>query len=361
MTFYYILWFVFYVLGVACLFSKKKIPSVVIISLLIVVAFCVGFRVDVGSDWEGYVSFYNTNTPPDGRDILEMEPLYRLSRNVFFSLGLSYQFFFFVFSFISMYALIRVAKSFKVDNTPLVLLVYISLSFCAFQLNLMRIGIMCSCVWIALSYRSESLIKTLIWLAIGTGFHFLCLAIAPIALVSDKNISLKWFIIIICISLIALLSNIGIKIVDSIPYLSTLGRASDYLDPDSSFRNGRGITVGLLFNIFFCTYLRIKYKGKYENESRIRILINMMLGAIVFASWFNGLGIIAQRGGQCMNVSLCFVWAIFLAERHNYNRIVWVALLSAYLLFFYMKNFSSEGLEERNIVPYKIENASIIR
>lgn len=361
MTFYYILWIVFYLLGVTCLFARKKLPPSAIVFLLIIVALSVGFRVNVGSDWGGYVSFYNTNTPPDGRDILEMEPLYRLSRNLFFYLGFSYQFFFFVFSFLSMYALVRVAKSFRVDNTPLVLLVYISLSFCAFQLNLMRIGIMCSCVWIALSYRNESLIKTLIWLAIGAGFHFLCIAIVPIVLISYKNIPLKWFIIIICVSLVALLTNIGIKIVDSIPYLSSLGRASDYLDPDSSFRNGRGITVGLIFNIIFCTYLRIKYKRRYIEDYRIRILINMMLGAIVFACWLNGLGIIAQRGGQCMNVSLCFIWTIFLADRRDVGRIVWVALLSAYLLFFYMKNFSSEGLDERNIVPYRIETAGIMR
>lgn len=356
MTFYYILWVVFYVLGVACLFSKKKIPSVVIISLLIVVAFCVGFRVDVGADWESYVVYFNTNTPGDGRDVVEMEPLFRLSRDLFFLLGLSYQCFFFVFSLFSLYALVRVANSFNVTNTPLVLLVYISLSFCAFQLNLMRIGIMCSCVWIALSYRNKSMIKTLVWMAIGTGFHYLCLAILPIVLFSNKVIRAKWFLIIIGVSFVALLTNIGIKVVDSIPLLSTLGRASNYLDPESSFRNGNGVTIGLLFNMFFCTYLRVKYHKQYTDNPNMRVLINLMLGAIVFSCWLNGLGIIAQRGGQSMNVALCFIWPYFLAKKHGGDRIAWTFILTAYLLLFYMKSFDSTV--DRNLVPYRIEAAS---
>ena len=358
MFFYYFLWLIFYLLGIVCVFSRKKLPVPFMVILLFFVAFCVGFRVDVGADWESYVLFYNTNMPGDGRDVLEMEPLFRLLRDLFFSLGLSYQFFFFFFSFFSLVALVKVAKSFNVDNYPLVLLVYISLSFCAFQLNLVRIGIMCSCLWMAMSYRSENLVKTLIWLAIGTGFHYLCLAILPIVFIANKELDSKWFVIIIGVSFIVLLTNFGVKIVDSIPNLATLGRASDYLDPDSSFRNGNGITVGLLFNMFFCIYLRVKYSKQYKVDPKFRILINVVLFAIVFSCWLNGLGIIAQRGGQSMNTSLCFIWALILARKQNEKRIVWVAVLTVYLLLFYMKNFSSE---DRNLVPYRIEMTSIYR
>lgn len=358
MAFYYFLWLFFYVLGIACVFSRRKLPIPFMAIILVVVAFCVGFRVDVGADWESYVLFYNTNMPGDGRDVLEMEPLFRLSRDLFFSLGLSYNFFFFFFSFFSLFALFKVSKSFDVDNYTLVFLVYISLSFCAFQLNLMRIGIMCSCLWMALSYRNESLLKTLIWMAIGTGFHYLCLVTLPIVLIANKELPSKWFIIIMGVSFIALLTNIGVKIVDSIPFLSTLGRASDYLDPDSSFRNGNGITVGLLFNMSFCTYLRLKYSKQYKDAPKYRTLINMVLFAIVFSCWLNGLGIIAQRGGQSMNTALCFIWPLILAKKQKEKRILWVVVLTAYLLLFYMKNFNSE---DRNLVPYRIEMASIYR
>ena len=348
-------------MGVFFLFSKTKPKYIVTLLLLFLVAFCVGFRVDVGSDWEGYVSYYNTNQPPDGRDILEMEPLFRLSRYLCYSLGLSYQCFFLIFSYLSLFAFIKVSRNFGIRNYYLVLQVYISLSFCAFQLNLMRIGIMCSCVWLALSYRNESLLKTLLWMAVGTGFHYLCLAILPIVLFANKNFSSKWYLIIISSSFVALITNIGVTIVDSIPFLSTLGRASDYLDPDSSFRNGNGITIGVLFNIAFCAYLRIVYKELYDKDRTFKLLINVMLGAIVFTCWLNGLGIIAQRGGQSMNVALCYIWPVFLSRKTKDRRVIWTLILTVYLLLFFMKSFSPDGLDERNLVPYRIEIASLLR
>ena len=361
MTFYLLLWTSFYLLGVFYLFLKKKPPFMLIVLMLVIVAFCVACRVNVGADWAGYVEFYNTNQPEDGRELIEFEPLFRASRNVLYALGFSYQFFFFVFSFFSMYALVRVSKSFGVDNYFLVLIIYISLTFCSFQLNLFRIGIMCSCMWIALSYRKDSLWKTIVWMIIGSGFHYLGLLFLPLVFVVHVNIKTLWYVIIITASIIALFTNLGIKIVDSIPFLATLGRASDYLDPDSSFRKGNGVTVGLLFNIAFCIFLRYKYKKQYEADVNMRILLNMMLGAIIFSFCINGFGIIAQRGGQSMNVALCYSWSLFLTGLKKERRLIWLMLFTSYLVLFYIKNIGTKSETERMLIPYKIEVASLIR
>ena len=143
--------------------------------------------------------------------------------------------------------------------------------------------------------------------------------------------------------------------------LFSVGRASNYLYPDSSFRNGNGITVGLLFNIFFCVFLRLKYVIIYKEDIGIRILLNMMLGAIFFSCWLNGLGIIAQRGGQSMNVALCFMWTLFLTNQKGGKKIIWYTFFVAYLLMMYMRPFTMEGLEERMLLPFKFVPSSLFR
>ena len=68
-----------------------------------------------------------------------------------------------------------------------------------------------------------------------------------------------------------------------------------------------------------------------------------------------------MRGGQSMNLALCFVWPLLLDGKQKGKKLIWVALFTAYLLLFYMKNFSNDPYNERLLVPYNVEISSIFR
>lgn len=380
MAFYIITWAVFYLLSLFFLLTRRRAKKVKVngaakrkrrwkirvddalaILALAVLAFFVACRNNVGADWGGYVSFYNTGEMADGRDILQMEPLFRLIRTVLYGMGFSYQVFFFVLSFLSLYALYRVSRSFGAKNGFIVLIVYISLYLYSFQLNLVRTGIMCSCVWIAMSYRKDSLWKALIWMLVGAGFHYLGLLCIPFLFIADKPLSRKGFIILIVLSVLALLSNIVGRIVDSVPVLSSIERVGDYLSSES-FRTGHGLSIGLLFNMAFCIYMRFRFDVMYEKDTRMCIMINMLLFAIVLTGCLNGLGIIAQRFGQCLTVAIGFMWSFFLTSiRKVKPLLLWTALFTVYLLLFYSKTFDPLYIADRPVLPYLVDSFHLFR
>lgn len=360
MTFYILLFLTFYIGGIFFYIKDIRLSLRAVLIPISIVAYFVACRVNVGSDWQGYVDFYNYGLNTDGRDTNEIEPLFRLSRVLFYAIGLSYQGFLFVFSILSMFSICYIAKLFRLDNYMLVFLVYVSLHFCFLQLNVVRTGIMVSCVWLAFAYKEDSLFKSFVWILIGVGFHFLALIYIPLLFIIDKRMSRKTFIILIFLSFFVVTFKLGTIFIENIPLLSELGRASMYLDPDSSKRQQEyGITIGLLLNILLCLYARFKYNEDYVTNEKVSILVNVMLYTILLVCILNSFPILVERGGRTLNLVTCFFWPFLLSKVKRPFRWYWLVPFTVYLVLYYGK--SLDAGDERMLIPFRYEISSFLR
>ena len=363
MFFYYALFFVFYCLGIKAYLTDKDVSTGVMSIILAIVSYFVACRVDVGADWAGYVSFYYYKEIGEGRDFLEIEPLFRLSRDIMFNCGLSHQGFLFFFSFLSLMALVFVAKKFRVTNVSLVLLVYIALFFCHNQLNVLRTCIMASFVWVGFSCLETNLKKSILYILLGAGFHIIAIVYIPLLFLINRYYSKKTYLIIIIVSLVLIIFSFGTMIIDHIPVLSSLGRASNYLDPESHFREQEyGISLGYIFNIVICLFFRYKYNNEYQENGAVKIVLNIFLVNLFLVGFLNGFPVLIERVCSTMNFALCFIWPCLLSHVQGKNKWYWIIPFTVYLILFYNKSFNTVDVWGDNcLVPFKFEIASFFR
>ena len=362
MTFYYVLWGTFFILSLPYLNNnKRESPFILLLLLIIPVAYLIACRVDVGADWGNYVSLYNTGETLTGEDT-RFEPLFKLSRLIFYPLGFSYQGYFFVFTLLSMYAIAKVARGLGVKNLFFAYLVYISTIFCPYYLNTFRSCLMATCIWISFLKKSQGNTNdSIFWCLVGGGFHYIGLAFLPILYLIDRQYKKKFVVSAVVLSYIVLILNLGAKLIEAIPQLGTIERLAMYTDVSNVTEYG--ISMGAIFNLCVFMFCYFKYQESYEKDTRFRVVLNALFIVMVFSALFNAFGTIVSRFGQVLNMSLIFVWPI-LFERIN-NKIIRFSLLApviVYLIMYYNKSFViSEILGYSTIVPFKFEVASFFR
>lgn len=359
MTFYYILWAVPFFFSLLYIYDSKRKPMLSVpIVLIAVVSFFVACRVDVGADWYNYVSLYKTGKTLSG-EFERFEPLFMLSIKVLNFLRVSYQGFFFILSFLSMSSLMIIAKKFGIKNYYFVFLIYVSSIFCSYQLNTIRSGLMCVCVWIAFLMKSKGdLNKSILWCLIGVGFHYLGLAFIPVLFIIDRPYKKEFVLVAIALSYIAMFVNVGGYIVNMFPMLNDFERVSTYFDVSDSPEYG--ISVGSLFNLSVFLYCFFKYQDHYRIDLRFRIVLNAMFIVILFSGFFNSYVTIVSRFGQVLNLSLIFVWPMLFEKIPKREfRIALIIPVAVYLMLYYNRAFKvNEVLGYSLIVPFKFELAS---
>ena len=181
MLIYWVVFFILFLFSYVELISARQ--SLVLLRCVILFIACmVGFRYNIGADWETYVIIYNRQIPSllDPEYRILMEPLFWILGSLCKTLGLSYACFFIILSLISFVVLFIVIRRIGCGYIYLPILLYFCLFFCQFQLNIVRHGIMASFVWLAFSYIKEcSLKKFVFFLLIAAGFQLAALAFFP--------------------------------------------------------------------------------------------------------------------------------------------------------------------------------------
>ncbi|MFT0334817.1 EpsG family protein [Bacteroides thetaiotaomicron] len=143
----------------------------------------VGFRYNIGADWETYVIIYNRQIPSllDPEYRILMEPLFWILGSLCKTLGLSYACFFIILSLISFVVLFIVIRRIGCGYIYLPILLYFCLFFCQFQLNIVRHGIMASFVWLAFSYIKECSLKKFVFFSFDScRLSTCCVGLFPI-------------------------------------------------------------------------------------------------------------------------------------------------------------------------------------
>lgn len=358
MIFYIVLWSVFLMLSIQHLITKTMLPRwfymVVILGLSI---FVVGCRYYVGTDWFNYVSYYYTGISV-GKEDGRLEPLFTLFRNVCYSLGFSHAVFFSIISFISLSMVYVAALKFKIDNIALVFLCYLSLFFCNNQFNIIRQGVLISCVWLSFAYKAEgSVAKALICLLFGCGFHYAGFFFIPMVFVIDKPYGrlVVFFGFLLAIGLY--LSRFAMNIDDYFPSLAENDRVEGYFNNERW--GDRGLSAGFFFNLMILVGSYFYFSKEYDNDVCCRVLINGLFWAIVVGFSMNSLSVFVQRIGNCLNMSLIFLWCyIFnkLKTKIPLFRIFLGLVFLIYLALYFNVSLQAQNkYMEYTMVPYRID------
>ena len=359
--YYLLLWTIFFVLSIMHFLGAIKYNKHLTSVLLLFIAFFVGYRNNIGFDWISYVEFYNTGVAPD-KESGSYEPIFMLTRWLFYSLGFRYEVFFFFLSFIPLFFINICAEQLGVKNIYLVFLVYVSLFFCIFQLNIVRSGFMASCLWLAFTEsKNENNKKAILWCIIAAGFHIVALLFIPLIFVINKKYSLRLVVGILSVGYIVMSFHIGDIFLDYFPFLKSIGRVAAYLVNDGE--GSRGITIGAAFNLAFLLYMYFTRKNQYIHDSSFRLIINVLVWGLFVTSFFNSIGMIATRVGQVLNMSLIFVWPYFIASIKNKGIAIGAfLLLTVYLVMFYNKAFlPNELLGYSSIFPFEFRFTGVFR
>ena len=362
MTFYYVIWGGVLVLSLPRLFrTSTKLPVSLLYVLMSIVALLIACRVDVGSDWSNYVELYVSDNLLND-DVSRIEPLYRLSRWIFYPLGFSYQGYFFIISMFMMCTIYWASKKLGIANYYLSFWVYISTIFCSYQLNTIRSGLMATCIWIAIVYLCEgNRKKSIIWTLVGTGFHYAGLIFLPRLFLLNKNYKKKYVFIVLGLSYIILATHLGTRVLDAIPLLASFERLSRYTD--TSLTENAGISMGNIMNLCVYLYCLFAFRKEYESDSKYRIIINAFLMCLVITAAFNAFSTIVSRIGQVLNMSLIFMWPlIFQKLRSSFIKFGLLVVFAAYLYMYYMKAFQiNEVMGYCANLPFQYKLANFFR
>lgn len=360
MEFYFFLWFFFFFLSFAGLFGESRPPYGPMIIIILVLAVFVAFRVDVGSDWLSYKSFYYTGFAED-KTSGKMEPGFSLVRNVCYFWGLSHAVFFYLLSCMSMFAILKAAQLLEIPNIYIVFFVYISLFFCSFQFNIVRNGLVASFVWLAYAYKTNNMnIRAWIWIIIACSFHVVGVIFIIFMFFIGMNWPRKIIIILLASATVLFVLNFSTRLLSMFPILSAIDRLEGAIDADRT--ESYGLSLGMVFNIslfFYCYFIR---HSEYEDNIVYRVLTNTMFISVVVGLTLNTFNLVVARIGQPLNMALLFMWPILLDEIENkYNKILVGLCLTAYLaLYFYMPLLNDTTKDvSAMLVPYNMDLGQI--
>lgn len=345
----------------------EKIPtSNYHLLIILFLSILVGFRYEVGTDWRTYTEIYYYAIPEIAHwtDLFLMEPFFCFIGVLCYNLGFSHCIFFCILCFVSLYVLTLSIKRFEIEYFYVSLLVFFSLFFFQFELNVVRHGIMASFVWLAFSHLKNGNKKyCFISIVIAAGFHSLalCLIFAPFFL----HLRLaKWFVVICIPTLFFLLfthvgSHIAQLLLSKVPVIGD--KIIFYMNSYYSYGEvySYGLTLGTLLNLSVFLYSFFVLRNFYLNNMGFRICVNSLFMSFVFTCVLNDYSVFIERTVSLFNMAQVFVYPYILKVSFcsKSSRIIGFIVVCVYLLMaFYMQaTVKSSDKQGYQFIPYQME------
>lgn len=305
MAFYWIFF------GILCWFTIRtpqwsiKRQNLLLNIIALTIAIFVGCRIDVGADWSGYVEEYKVSV---NFKYYFREPIFFYIAKFMSSIGFPYPWFFLLLSYVQMHVLIKAANLFRIKMLFIFFLLFYAIFFCMTTLNVIRHGLMISFIWLALGYLKDGYkLKAIICIFVGAGFHFMAFVLLPLIFILTKRLNKKTVYITILCGFLFLLLNISQKIFEFFPYIALLEtKMTSYLN-DDFLSEETNFSLGQLFDLCLCLYVFIKFNRWYDDDKRLRILVNSLLFAFMVNCSLYAYGIFTERIAQVFKFSLIFL------------------------------------------------------
>lgn len=332
--------------------KKPLMAYLVVLSL-----FLIGCRYYVGTDWANYKFFYEngySNATIDGTQ----EIGYTIWNKVLAWFGIPTGLYFAITGFLSLYQLYIASKLLGIENKCLVFLIYFCLFLPSLQFNIVRTGLLGSCIMLSFAYKSRrENTKSWIWLIVGCTMHYMGVIFIPLWFFIDLKLKRKWVIFIFAAAVIIYVIGIVGVLNQYLSFVYLLdARASEYVD---NADEGYGLSVGMIFNILFFFYLYLKFYNQYCDDVCFRILLNTYFIAIFLSIALSDLAIFVARLGQVLNMSLIFLWPFFTnkiskTKKARAFKIIGIyILLFLYCTFYLLRSVGYGDDSETNMYPYE--------
>lgn len=355
-TFYYIVWVILLILALAERAYKRPFNKGFIAIVLVLAAFVVGCRYNVGADWVNYVNYYYTGVIIDGGFERNVEPLYVFLQTIFHGLGFTHAVFFMFLSLISLCCYYKASKLLGIEYFMTVFFVYFSLVFLNYQFNVIRQGMMASFVWLAFAYKTNGNIKaSIISIVIALGFHFTALAFIPVMFICNRRFSLIEVGIIVVLSFSCLLLDVSYKILAFFPVLETIDRTSNFVTSETFHVEG-GLNFGMIVMLLVFLFVYIFFKSEYKNEPRMRMLANIILFDFLLSCVFNTFSIFLERVCRVLFFSMVFLLPLVVQELKKPTlKSIAMTVIIVYTLMAFPKTFAIHDDGYSTLLPYKID------
>lgn len=263
--------FIFIFLNALTFVISRNRLSAIIYSLFFALAF--GFRVNIGHDFEQYVTIFQVIARGD---LWVAEPGYYLLNNFFYGLfdDDGYYGVFFICSFLSAYFIYRAFSFYEAEKFVTLFLFLSGILF--FMNNGVRQGLVISgLLYFHSKYRNNSFLYSLSCIFLSM-FHYTALLFLIIPMLKSKRLPVPIYIALSMLSFVfytlALSNQLLNFIVGSIPYYGGL-----YLERIADFKSketGSGIIVLAWYLIGF---LIIFLKDYLERDIEFTVIVGLMI------------------------------------------------------------------------------------
>lgn len=319
---------------------------------LLLISFVVGFRYNVGVDWEGYTNDFDTfvKFPNLAYSDQYFEYAYFVINKIIANSGLSYEWMFFTVAFISWF--------FVFKSVPKLLLP-LFLTFIFFDevffssMNGVRQFAAIS-VWLFASkfIISKDLKKYLFFIVLASLFHTSALILIPFYFIPYHKLNKRspWLILFILTFLIGaspifldLSKKAVLFIGDKVDFIGTYTRYSDseHFSINQETQTGLGFTFKILVNLFIIL-ISGRVLEKYPETKTYFVLF--FIGAILFNLTYN-----IQILGRINSYFLIFrpfilAVAVYYFWAHRKYRIFVIGFVALYFLIFLSAIYNSSNM-----------------
>jgi hypothetical protein len=324
--------------------SKKSL--VFFFAFLVILSVLIGGRIDVGSDWWSYYYFYETGFFEITGE--KMDFLFQQIRDLLYKTGRPFGFFSLIISLISLFSLFYAIKKSDIRDCWLAFLVYLSISFCHFQLNVIRFGVLASLMLLGFVFKAKGeMRKGLLCILLGIGFHksgFFFLLLYPFI---DRKLGGKTLFLSLIMAVVFFFFGLMNQ------FSALILTASQSLGFDNYTDFGRwgtvSFSIGLLGKIFIWAYAYYFNKRLYETNSLFRCSVNLLFGVILLSLALAQYAVFIERIGNALSMSLMFIIPILINKEKGSAKIVMGSLFVIYLMLYYPLAWNRE---EAHMLPF---------
>jgi hypothetical protein len=241
-------------------------------NVFIILTFIFGYRKDVGTDYEGYLSIFTRVHMNDPFVLDRFEPGFLALNQFYFNVGLTGNDLLFTFYMITLILLFLSVKQIGFNSSSkislsIILLLGIGPIFGA--TNMVRQALVISFfVYLSVVFYNKRFFGTIIGSILGFLMHYSSVIFLMFNLIPKRKISFKYWLLV-SITVILFSSTILEYIINLLTsHSEVLGRFVCYMEETEEFRESTGYGIRALFEVFFFLFLayfsqNINPKGIY--------------------------------------------------------------------------------------------------
>lgn len=240
--------------------------------------------------------------------------------------------------------LINFIAIYKFSPYPAIsILVFYSNYFVLHEMTQIRVGIACGFLLFSLEHvKNRNIVKFLIFILLGTFFHYTALIFIPVYFLNTQRISKVFYFMLLSASILLAIVNFGVQ---KLLYLFNFGMLQLKLDlyigahSDGTFQGINIFNALILINIIMGVFILLKIKVISTTEKYAILFIKLHFISLILFYMFSSLVVFAWRFSELFGIAQ---FVLFPMAIHSFKEkwagqllLILVAAIMFYLNVFY--------------------------